>query len=254
MCDSSGMTVYDDLAAEQERLESILASLDEAQWASASGAAGWTVADVVLHLGQSEELVTASIEGGDLRAMPGAQAGTTAEERAAGMVRAQRREDASARMVVGRWRQARMAAMAALRGADQNLPVEWVAGLVKPATLATTRLTEHWAHGLDITGPLGIDFPDTERLRHVAWLAHRTLPYALGLGGEPAGEVRCELTAPDGSDVWHFGPGGAGSSISGPAGEFCRVAVRRLDPASSALHADGPHGPAALRWVRTYAK
>jgi hypothetical protein len=36
-----------------------------------------------------------------------------------------------------------------------------VAGPVKPATLATTRLTEHWAHGLDITGPLGVDFPDT---------------------------------------------------------------------------------------------
>ena len=37
-----------------------------------------------------------------------------------------------------------------------------MAGPVKPATLATTRLAEHWAHGLDITGPLGIDFPDTE--------------------------------------------------------------------------------------------
>ena len=31
---------------------------------------------------------------------------------------------------------------------------------VKPATLATTRLAEHWAHGLDITVPLGIKFPE----------------------------------------------------------------------------------------------
>jgi hypothetical protein len=36
---------------------------------------------------------------------------------------------------------------------------------LKPATLATTRLAEHWAHGLDITRPLGIAFPDTARLR-----------------------------------------------------------------------------------------
>jgi hypothetical protein len=41
------MTVFEDLAAEQERLEGILGGLDEAQWMSASGAAGWTVADVV---------------------------------------------------------------------------------------------------------------------------------------------------------------------------------------------------------------
>ena len=40
------MTVFEDLAAEQERLEGILGGLDEAQWMSASGAAGWTVADV----------------------------------------------------------------------------------------------------------------------------------------------------------------------------------------------------------------
>jgi uncharacterized protein (TIGR03084 family) len=248
------MTVFDDLAAEQERLESILVRLDEAQWASSSGAAGWTTADVVLHLGQSEELVAASVEGRDLRAAPGAEAGNTTEERAAGMVRAQRQEDASARVVFGRWRQARLTALAALRGADQDKSVAWVAGPVKPATLATTRLTEHWAHGLDITGPLGIDFPDSARLRHVAWLAHRTLPYALSLGGEPPVAVRFELTAPDGSEVWRLGPGDAGSVISGPAGELCRVAVRRLDPARSTLRADGPDGAVALRWLRTYAK
>jgi uncharacterized protein (TIGR03084 family) len=264
------MTVYDDLAAEQERLESILASLDEAQWASPSGAEGWTVADVVLHLAQAEEMVAASVERRglsaapgmqagnverrDLGAAPGMQAGNTVEERAAGMVRAQRRDGAPAAAVFERWQRARPAALAALRGAGPDQPVQWVAGPVKPATLATTRLTEHWAHGLDITGPLGIDFPDTGRLRHVAWLAHRTLPYALSLGGEPPVVVRFELTAPDGSEVWRFGPGDAGSAISGPAGELCRVAVHRLDPASSALQADGPDGAVALRWLRTYAK
>ena len=76
-----------------------------------------------------------------------------------------------------------------------------MAGPVKPATLATTRLAEHWAHGLDITGPLGIEFPDTERLRHIAWLAHRTLPYALSLAGQQPVAVRCELTVPDGADA-----------------------------------------------------
>ena len=110
-----------------------------------------------------------------------------------------------------------------------------------------------WAHGLDIAGPLGADFPDTDRLRHIAWLAHRTLPYALSLAGEQSAPVRCELTAPDGEQVWRFGPPDAESAITGAAGEFCRVAAQRLDPARSGLRASGPHGATALRLVRTYA-
>jgi Mycothiol maleylpyruvate isomerase N-terminal domain len=42
--------IFDDLEAEQERLQRIQDGLDEAQWASPSGAAGCTVTDVVLHL------------------------------------------------------------------------------------------------------------------------------------------------------------------------------------------------------------
>ena len=245
------MTVMDDLEAEEARLERILDGLDGAQWMSASGAEGWTVADVMLHLAQSEEAVVASVSGAGLRAGLGAVSGDTAEARAAAAVQAERSAPAE---VFGRWQRARVAALAALRGADPGQPVEWMAGPVKPGTLATTRLTEHWAHGLDITGPLGIGFPDTERLRHVAWLAHRTLPYAMSLAGERAGAVRCELIAPGGSEVWGYGPADAPSSIGGPAGAFCRVAVRRLDPAKSALKAGGPRGATALRLLRTYVQ
>jgi uncharacterized protein (TIGR03083 family) len=58
------MTIFDDLEAEQQRLAGILGALSEEQWRSPSGAAGWTVADVVLHLAQSEEAVAVSVAGG----------------------------------------------------------------------------------------------------------------------------------------------------------------------------------------------
>jgi uncharacterized protein (TIGR03084 family) len=251
VCDSPGMTVFDDLAAEQERLAGILGGLDEAQWMSPSGAAGWTIADVVLHLAQSEEAVVVTGSGGDLRAGLGQASGGTMDERAAWMVRAER---AAPDVVFGRWQRARQAALDALRAADPDQPLAWVAAPVKPATLATTRLAEHWAHGLDITGPLVVEFPDTERLRHVAWLAHRTLPYAMTLAGEPPAQVWCELTAPDGVSVWQFGPAEAESAITGTAGDFCRVAARRLAPADSGLTASGPRGATALRLMRTYAE
>ena len=244
------MTVFDDLAAEQERLEGILGGLDEAHWRSPSGAAGWTIADVVLHLAQSEEAVVVTVSGGDLRTGVGQAAGGTVDERVAALVSAER---AAPDVVFGRWQRARRAALDALRGAQPDRPLRWVAAPVKPATLATTRLAEHWAHGLDITGPFGIEFPDTERLRHVAWLAHRTLPYAMTRAGEQPAAVWCELTAPDGRSVWEFGPREADSAIAGAAGEFCRVAAQRLAPPDSGLTTSGPHGATALRLIRTYA-
>jgi uncharacterized protein (TIGR03084 family) len=246
------MTVFDDLAAEQERLEGILGGLDEPRWLSPSAADGWTIADVVLHLAQSEESVVATVSGRDLRAGLSDRAGGTVDELMAEWVRAER--GPAPDVVFGRWQRARRAALGALRAADPDRPLQWVAAPVKPTTLATTRLAEHWAHGLDITGPLGIEFRDTERLRHVAWLAHRTLPYSMTLAGEQPAQVWCELTAPDGASLWQFGPPDAESAIAGAAGDFCRVAAQRLSPDQSRLRTRGPHGATALRLLRTYAE
>ena len=241
------MGIFDDLEAEQDSLEDILAGLDDAQWAAASGAEGWTVCDVVLHLAQSEEAVLASTAG--TSGATGLAPETTLDQVMDRLVQAERAEPA---LVFSRWCEARRGAMSALRAADPGQSLSWVAARLKPATLATTRLAEHWAHGLDITGPLGIAFPDTQRLHHVAWLAHRSLTYAFALAGDQPHEVRCELTAPDG-DVWEYGPGDADSVITGTAGAFCRVAAQRLAPGQSELRATGPYGPAALGVLRTYA-
>src|ERR1700722_4742668 len=186
------MAVFDDLEAEQDRLEEILAGLDGAQWAAPSAAVGWSVTDVVLHLAQTEEAVVASTGGAVLRSER--RSGATVDQIADDLVRAQRAEPA---VVFERWREARRAAVRALRAADPGQPLSWGEAPMKPATMATTRLAEHWAHGLDITGPLDIAFPDTDRLRHIAWLAHRTLPYALSRAGEAPGAVRCSPAAPD---------------------------------------------------------
>jgi uncharacterized protein (TIGR03084 family) len=242
------VAIFDDLEAEQDRLEAILSGLDGTQWTAPSAAAGWTVCDVVLHLAQTEEAVAASATGAGFGIRPASDA--PLDEVIDQLVHAERAEPA---LVFERWREARRGAVRALREADPGQPLSWVEAPLKPATLATTRLAEHWAHGLDITGPLGIAFPDTERLRHIAWLAHRSLTYAFALAGEQTHEVRCELVAPDGAATWAYGPDAADSVISGPAGAFCRVAAQRLAPAESGLRATGPYGPAALGVLRTYA-
>ncbi|MPZ25524.1 MAG: maleylpyruvate isomerase family mycothiol-dependent enzyme [Micromonosporaceae bacterium] len=240
--------IFHDLEAEQGHLEEVLSGLPAADWSRASAADGWTVADVVLHLAQTEEAVVASASAG-ADVVQWRDYADNVDEAMAAMVRAERPAPPE---IFQRWRTARRAALAALQRADPRQPLRWVTTPLKPRTLATTRLAEHWTHALDIAVPLGIDYPDTARLRHIAWLGHSTLPYALGLAGQPPAEIYCELTAPDGT-FWRYGPPEADSSITGPAGAFCRVGARRLAPADSGLVTRGPYGAAALRVLRTYA-
>lgn len=109
--------VFDDLVAEQDRLEAILSGLSDDGWASPSGAAGWTVADVVFHLAQTEELVVASISGH--ASVDWHPAGVSLDDAVEQMVRA---EQAPPAEIFQRWRSARRAAVSALRQADPQRP------------------------------------------------------------------------------------------------------------------------------------
>ncbi|MFC7534213.1 maleylpyruvate isomerase family mycothiol-dependent enzyme [Actinoplanes sp. GCM10030250] len=242
------LDVIDDLEAEQEQLDAVLSRLTPEDWLLASAADGWTVADVVLHLAQTEEAVPVTVRG-DPPPVDWRRYGGTVDDAMAAMVRAQPAPPAE---ILQRWRAARVASVKALRAADPQKPVQWVTSALKPRTLATTRLAEHWAHALDITAPLGVAWPDTMRLRHIAWLGHSTLRYAFQLAGLPAAPVFCDLTAPDGSS-WRFGDPSAESAIAGPAGAFCRVGAQRLAPSDAGLLTSGPHAADALRLLRNYA-
>jgi uncharacterized protein (TIGR03084 family) len=242
------MDVVADLAAEQERIESLLDGLTDEQWASPSAAPGWSICDVVIHLAQTEELVSASIAGAG-RAEVWERGDGALDDAVAAAVAADRAAPAE---VFDRWKRARRAALDALQSADPRQRVPWAATPLRPAVLATTRMAEHWAHGLDIATPLDLPFPDTDRLRHIAWLGHRTLPYAFAVEGMDGHEVFCELTAPDGS-TWTYGPDDCDSTIRGAAGEFCRVGARRLRPDETSLTTSGPHAADALRVLRNYA-
>lgn len=247
--------VFDALADEYDALETMLGSLDDDAWRSPSLCDGWTVADVVLHLAQTEEGLVASLGAGQVGESfrdAGARRGLdTVDDVAQQLISGE--ADVGLAERFERWKRARRTAFDGLRAADPDRLLTWATNPLKPRTLATTRLSEHWIHANDIAQPLRIDYPDTTRLWHIARLAHRTIPYAYrraGLGDAPT--VRIELVGPD-EDTWVFG-GDADVLITGSASEFCRIAARRLSPDDArTVTARGDQGAQVLSVVRTYA-
>jgi uncharacterized protein (TIGR03084 family) len=112
----------------------------------------------------------------------------------------------------------------------------------------TARLMETWSHGLDVVDVVAIPRPDTDRLRHVAFLGVRTREFSYVTRGLPPDTtpVYVELTAPSGA-TWTYGDAAAENRITGSAGDFCRVVTQRRHLADTNLRVTGP---AAQDWMR----
>ena len=246
----------DDLEAQQAELTGLLEPLDDAAWQRPTPCEGWDVADVVLHLVQTNRMAQGSHDGrfDEVLAglLEGAGPAADVDEGAARMVERERGLPPAA--LLGRWRTEAADLAASLRNGDPDEKVTWVAGQLRRRTLAVTRLAETWIHTGDVATALGVALEPTARLRHVARLAWRTLPYAFERAGRTLqGPVAFDLTGPDG-DAWRFdGPDPAATVVRGPGAELCAVAGRRIDPATTALTAEGPNADAVLALVRTYA-
>ena len=252
-------TVLAALADEQRALSTHLAALDDGGWAAPSRCPGWSVADVVLHLAQTNEMAVASLDGAMdsfLARMTAGLAPTSDVDAAAGAM-VERERGAPPAEVRRRWDDGAATLRARLAAADPSTRVTWVAGQLSARTLATTRLAETWIHAGDVVTASGPPPAPTDRLFHIARLAWRTVPYAFSRAGRAApGPVVFDLTGPRG-DRWRFepepAPGGTVTTVSGPALELCLVAAQRADAADTALRAEGPDGPEVLALVRTFA-
>jgi len=249
-------TVIAALADQQAELSGLLRAMDDADWRRPTPCDGWDVADVVLHLAQTNEMAIASIQGRLEflleRLTTGEAPVTNVDDGAATMVEHER--GASDQSVHIRWRDGADELRSLFERSDPHQRVTWVAGQLSIRTLATTRLSETWIHTGDVAIALDRDLPHTDRLRHIARLAWRTLPYAFERDHRVlSGPVAFELRGPHG-DEWNFSPDEeARTTIRGDAVDLCMVAARRVEPSETSLVGTGPDADAVLELVRTYA-
>jgi uncharacterized protein (TIGR03084 family) len=243
--------IVDDLEAEQVALQSVLRDLAPDDWFRPTPAWSWDVRDSVAHLADVDELALDTMHDGPRAlAKVGAASASSADVTLKGVLRGRRRSGAE---VLAWWEASAALIRDGLRAIDPSVRVPWGIGMRAPS-LATARLMETWAHGLDVYAAISVEPVDTDRLRHVAWLATRALPYAYSVAGRqpPSDPLRVELTLPSGNE-WSLGPADATNRITGPAGEYCRVFVQRL-PVSEApgLSTTGDAARDALTVARAY--
>ncbi|MFE0154417.1 TIGR03084 family metal-binding protein [Nonomuraea sp. NPDC059007] len=240
-----------DLRDESASLEALLAPLSPAQWELATPAEGWAIRDQISHLAYFDDAAVSAVNDPDaFRA--------SAEELMKGpasvddlAVRARALSPAEVHAWFGT---ARAALLTALSGLDARRRLPWYGPDMSAASFATARLMETWAHGQDVADALGVTREPTARLRHVASIGVRALPYSFVIRGLPIPErpVRVELTLPGGSP-WTAGPQDAADSVRGPALDFCLAVTQRAHLDDTALEVRGETAAAWMAIAQAFA-
>ncbi|MDT5339927.1 MAG: hypothetical protein QOD90_5432 [Mycobacterium sp.] len=218
--------VVADLRAESDALDELVAELDDDGWRLATPAPGWTIAHQIAHLWWTDRasLVAVTDEPGfaeivkDAAANPLGFVDEGAEQLA---------KTAPAEMLAD-WRLTRTRLHDELLRVTDGRKLPWFGPPMSAASMATARLMETWAHGLDVADALGVKRPATNRLRSIAHIGVRTRDFAFTVHGMavPTEPFLVELAAPDGS-TWSWGPADAGQRVTGSAEDFCLLVTQR---------------------------
>ncbi len=238
-------TLVADLRAESDALDALVGGLPAQQWATPTPAAGWTIAHQVGHLLWTDRVALLSIT--DESAFVDLVA--SAQPRIATFV-----DDAAAEFaamppdhLLTDWRRTRGQLHDALLAVPDGRKLMWFGPPMSAPSMATARLMETWAHGLDVADALGVAVEPSLRLKPIAHLGVRTRDFAFTVHGltPPAEPFRVELSAPDGT-LWVWGPQDAAQTVTGSALDFCALVTQRRPRAELDVVA---HGPDAQTWL-----
>lgn len=257
--------LMDDLRAESIVVRHLVQDLSDAGWARPTPAQGWSIAHQIGHLAwtdaASSVAVATVLDAGDAAEEDAAQtAWATVVESAMGAPETFVNDGAAQfaalppAQLLARWDAERDLLHSRLGRVDPQARIPWFGPPMKSSSMATARLMETWAHGLDIADALGVEQFPTDRIRHVCHLGFATRAFAYrGRGMDlPEHEVALDLIGP-GGDRWSWGPVDAEQRITGTAWDFARVAVRRVHPADTELLATGQDAQTWLGIVQAFA-
>jgi len=245
-------SVLTDLAAECDDVDARVAALDNAGWRTPTPAVGWTIAHQIGHLAWTDQAALLAIREPDEFVRQTAELWTAADS----LVDAAAEEGAARAPaeLLAHWRAGRAELHETLADLPDGGRITWFGPPMSAASLATARLMETFAHGLDVAEALGESPKPTDRVRHVCHLGVRTrdFSYALRDLTPPAEPFRVELVGPSG-DRWTWGPVDAEQSVAGDAYGFALLAIRRRHRDDVDVHAIGADADRWLDIIQAFA-
>ena len=241
--------LLDDLRAEQGDLRRIV---EDADLSTPTPAEGWDVRDSISHLAGTDVEATLSMTDPDAFVAKLPQVGADID----GFLTRQltERRDLPRDAFLAQWQAGFEALLTAFEKGDPSAKLPWYGPPMSPASFATARIMEYWAHGQDVADGLGVSRTPTARLRHICHIGFRTRGFSYANRGltPPAVDVRLELTAPDGT-TWTYGDANAPQSVTGPALDFCLLVTQRRHRDDVDVVAQGAAADEWLSIAQAYA-
>ena len=246
--------VLADLDAECAQLDALVADLpdDETGWRRPTPAEGWDVAHQVAHLAWTDEVAVKAAtdkEAWDASVLeaiadPDGYVDAAAADGAA----------ASGAEILARWRASRAALAKVLRDHPAGERIPWYGPPMSPASMATARFMETWAHSRDVADALGVRFEPADRVRHVVHLGIRTRGFAFANHGlePPTDPIHVSLVLPSGH-VHEDGAADAAQSVRGSAYDFALLVTQRIHRADTDLVTTGPDADQWLDIAQAFA-
>ena len=233
-----------DLRAESDELDELVADLPAERWATATPVPGWTIAHQIAHLLWTDRvaLIAVTDEAGFTAVL-----GAAAADPSGFVDEGEQLAVTPPGALLADWRGTRVRLHDELLAVADGRKLPWFGPPMSAASMATARLMETWAHGLDVADTLGVKRPATARLRSIAHIGVRTRDFAFAINGlaPPVEAFRVELRAPDGS-TWTWGSDDAAQRVAGSAEDFCVLVTQRRPRAALDVTAEGAD---AQRWL-----
>ncbi|MDT7759849.1 MAG: hypothetical protein QOH27_5747 [Mycobacterium sp.] len=238
-------SIVAELRAESDRLDALVAALPEQGWRTATPAPGWTIAHQIAHLHWTDRVAVVAVtdEAGfaELLTLAAKNPGGFVDEGAEELAVTPPTD------LLAEWRRTRTRLHEELLRVESGRKLPWFGPPMSAASMATARLMETWAHGLDVADALGVKRTASPGLKSIAHIGVRTRDFAFAVNGlpAPAEPFLVELRAPDGA-AWSWGPADAAQRVTGSAEDFCMLVTQRRPHAELDVAAVGPD---AERWL-----
>ena len=233
------------LVAEQQLLDQYLQGIPVRNWEKTTNYMSMTIISQISYLAGSEDLAFQAIKkkGKAFEDYKGNSGIKKFQQEQINKGTGMRHQD-----VIEWWRLSRAKIIELLAESSPSRKIMWWKNEWDMQIFGLYKLTETWAHSLDIYNAVNDDFEDTERLEHISNFCWQQVENTSRVNKIKSQDLRVELIGP-GYKAWQYGDPNSSNIIKGSAGEWCRLATGRIKPKEKvSLSATGPFAERYLKF------